>query len=129
MPAATLAIPPDTEHVRTARLVAVAAARRAGLAEEAIDDVRLAVGEVVAGLVRRRAAAGSRDDVELVLRDDGRTFSVEVADDVLGDPAGAPPAPESDDDVALALVRAVVPDVDSTGGRTELRWPVPTAAD
>ncbi|MBI1376641.1 MAG: ATP-binding protein [Frankiales bacterium] len=125
MPAATLAIPPDTEHVRTARLVSVAAARRAGLAEDAIDDVRLAVGELVAGLVRRRAAEGSRDDVELVLRDDGRTFSVEVGDDVLG---AAEAGEGDDDDVALALVRAVVPEVDRGDGGTALRWPVPDPA-
>jgi anti-sigma regulatory factor (Ser/Thr protein kinase) len=41
--AAFLTIPSSVEHVRTARLVAVAAARRAGLGEEALDDVRLAV--------------------------------------------------------------------------------------
>lgn len=33
------------EHVRTARLVAAAVARRAGVDEAVLDEVRLAVGE------------------------------------------------------------------------------------
>ena len=37
---------PTAEHVRTARLIAVAAARRAGVDEARLDEVRLAVGEV-----------------------------------------------------------------------------------
>ena len=57
MAAATLSIPPSVEHVRTARLVAVAGARRAGLDEETVDEVRLAVGEAVARAVLRHGAA------------------------------------------------------------------------
>ena len=36
---------PLPAHVRTARLVALAMARRVGVAEETLDEVRLAVGE------------------------------------------------------------------------------------
>ena len=57
MPSATLSLPPAPEHVRTARLVVVAAARRFGLDEELVDDVRLAVGEAVARAVLRSASA------------------------------------------------------------------------
>ena len=78
MPRATLSIPAAAEHVRTARLVAVAAARRAGLDEEAVDDVRLAVGETAARAVVRSGEATT--DVELVLRDEGDRFVVEVLD-------------------------------------------------
>ena len=39
------ASPPCPAHVRTARLVAVAVARRAGVDEDVLDEVRLAVGE------------------------------------------------------------------------------------
>ena len=116
MPRATLSIPPAAEHVRTARLVAVAAARRAGLDEEAVDDVRLAVGEAAArAVVRSGDAAG---DVELVLRDEGDRFVVEVLD-------GSDPAvPDADDGVALALVRALVPDVAVDGSHVTLTWPL-----
>src|SRR2546422_373473 len=44
------------EHVRTARLVAAAVARRAGVDEAVLDEVRLAVGEActraVGGIIR-----------------------------------------------------------------------------
>ena len=120
MPAASLRLPPAPEHVRTARLVAVAAARRSGLAEDVVDDVRLAVGEAVARAVLRQQAAGAGADVELVLRDD-HAFVVEVRDS-----AGAD-RPEEDDGVALALVRALAPEAVLDGAVLRLAWPVPTA--
>ena len=122
MPAATLSIPPSVEHVRTARLVAVAAARRAGLDEETVDDVRLAVGEAVARAVLRHGAAELVDGIEVVVRDDGRAFEVEVQDST--DPAVA----DEDDGVALALVQALVPEVSRDGGAVCLVWPRPTSA-
>jgi hypothetical protein len=39
-----LQLPPHPHHVRTARLVGVAAARRAGLSDELVDELRWAVG-------------------------------------------------------------------------------------
>ncbi len=103
MPTATLSLPPTPEHVRTARLVVVAAARRAGVAEDVVDDVRLAVGEAVARAVLRHAASGTDADVEVVVDDD--------------------------EGMALALVRAVAPEVEieprmPTGTTLRLRWPL-----
>ena len=40
-------------HVRTARLVATAVARRSGVAESLLDEVRLAVGEACSRAVER----------------------------------------------------------------------------
>jgi anti-sigma regulatory factor (Ser/Thr protein kinase) len=117
VPAATLTIPPSVEHVRTARLVAVAAARRAGLDEEAVDDVRLAVGEAVARVVLRHGAAGLSDGIDVVVRDDGRAFEVEVHDRT--DPQLA----DEDDGVALALVHALAPQVDLGPRLVTLVWP------
>lgn len=119
MPAATLTIPPSVEHVRTARLVAVAAARRAGLDEETVDDVRLAVGEAVARVVLRHGAAGLSDGIDLVVRDDGRAFEVEVHD--VTDPQLA----DEDDGVALALVHALTPQVSVEPSLVTLVWPRP----
>jgi anti-sigma regulatory factor (Ser/Thr protein kinase) len=116
MPRATLSIPAAAEHVRTARLVAVAAARRAGLDEEAVDDVRLAVGETVARAVLR--SGDTPAEVELVLRDEGDRFAVEVRD------GSDPTVPDADDGVALALVRALVPDVAIDGSHVTLVWPL-----
>lgn len=120
VPTATLSLPPLPEHVRTARLVAVAAARRAGVDEDAVDDVRLAVGEAVARAVLRHASAGTDSDVEIVLADDDG-FAVEVRDRT---DAGLE---DEDEGVALALGRALAPDValvPRPGGTTlRLRWP------
>jgi len=122
VPTATLSLPPTPEHVRTARLVVVAAARRAGVAEDVVDDVRLAVGEAVARAVLRHAASGTDADVEVVVDDDGG-FAVEVRDRT------APELPDDDEGMALALVRAVAPEVEieprtPTGTTVRLRWPL-----
>jgi anti-sigma regulatory factor (Ser/Thr protein kinase) len=114
--AATLTLPPAVEHVRTARLVAVTAARRLGLDEQAVDDVRLAVGEAVARAVRRQAVSGQEDDIDVVLREDDGAFVVEVVD-------AAPTTTADDDEVGLALITAVVPDAEIAGGTVVLRWP------
>lgn len=59
----TLRFAPLPEHVRTARLVATAVARRIGLPDEQLDAVRLAVGEACARAVQR---AEHVEDPELV---------------------------------------------------------------
>ncbi len=53
MPTVTLRFSPMAEHVRTARLVAVSVARRAGFGEDQLDEIRIAIGEACA-----RAVAG-----------------------------------------------------------------------
>jgi anti-sigma regulatory factor (Ser/Thr protein kinase) len=121
VPSATLSIPPSVEHVRTARLVAVAAARRAGLADEAVDDVRLAVGEIVARAVLRHGAADLDAAIDVVVSDDDG-FRVEVHDGT------DPDRPDEDDGIALALVRSLVPEVSADGGRILLRWPADAGA-
>jgi anti-sigma regulatory factor (Ser/Thr protein kinase) len=122
LPAATLTIPPSVEHVRTARLVAVAAARRAGLDEEAVDDVRLAVGEAVARAVLRHGASGLGDGIDVVVRDDGRAFEVEIHD------VSDPQLDDEDAGVALALVHALTPEVVVADRLVTLVWPRPTTA-
>lgn len=64
-----LSFQPLPVHVRTARLVAVTVARRAGWAEEQVESVRQAVGEACA--LALRAAAG-REAVTLELDDRAR---------------------------------------------------------
>jgi anti-sigma regulatory factor (Ser/Thr protein kinase) len=96
MASAELRFAPRTEQVRVARLVAAAAARRAGLDDETVDDVRLAVGEAVTRAVLRLAAAGSTSAVRVVMSDDSSVFTVTVADD-------APQTGEPDGGVALAV--------------------------
>lgn len=67
-------------HVRTARLLAAVLARRAGVDETVIDEVKLAVGEACARAVGIHASAAGAEDVTVELSDDDGTFVVAVRD-------------------------------------------------
>ena len=100
------------EHVRTARLVAVAVARRAGLDEVRLDEIRLAVGEMCARAVRRSLQSGKRGDVLVELDDHGPTLDVVVTD-------GAGLGESEEESVSLPLVRGLADSVtvqDGPGG-------------
>lgn len=70
---------PEPAHVRTVRLVGVAVARRAGVAEDQLDEVRLAIGEACARAVARHQRLGIRDAVEVAFSD-GERYLVKVVD-------------------------------------------------
>ena len=122
MPTATIAIPPMTEHVRVARMVAGAAARRGRVPEDLIDEVRLAVGEAVARVVLRHRRAGISEDVEVSLRDDPEAFEVEIIDRTPVD------VPDDDDGLSVALTASLVPQssVSPANGHQRIRlvWPL-----
>ncbi|MEU5157909.1 ATP-binding protein, partial [Glycomyces sp. NPDC021274] len=65
------------EHVRTARLVAAAVARRAGVDEAVLDEVRLAVGEACSRAVGLHEIHGITAPVRVVLVEDEKQFSIE----------------------------------------------------
>jgi anti-sigma regulatory factor (Ser/Thr protein kinase) len=69
---------PLTAHVRTARLVALAVARRARIDEELLDEVRLAVSETCSRAVGVHQARGSDELVTMRLADDRDHFTIEV---------------------------------------------------
>ena len=54
---------PEPAHVRTARLIGVAMARKARLPEERLDEVRLAIGEACGRAVTRTLRHGLRTPV------------------------------------------------------------------
>jgi anti-sigma regulatory factor (Ser/Thr protein kinase) len=137
----TLRLPPTPVHVRTARLVAAAMARRSGVTEDLLDEIRLAVGEACARAVRMHERHGINDGV-VVEFSEGKRFGVAVLDraDVLTSGAdvapvetgsdSAPWADPSGDALGLALLGAVVqdlavdPDVKGGGTRVAMWWPV-----
>jgi anti-sigma regulatory factor (Ser/Thr protein kinase) len=140
----TLRLPPMPVHVRTARLVAAAMARRSGVAEGLLDEVRLAVGEACARAVRLHERHGMAEAVVVEFAE-GDRFGVAVLDraDVLASSAGgpdaaffdgksdeAPWADPSGDALGLALLGALVQDLivdpDRKGGgtRVAMSWPV-----
>jgi len=129
------------EHVRTARLVAAAVARRAGVDEAVLDEVRLAVGEACSRAVGLHRSGGITAPVRVILTEEEKQFSIEVGDEaprsIPGEQSsGAPGASddleaEGEDDMGLAVISGLVDDVDVTadesGGLIRMTWPTTPA--
>ena len=73
-----LSFTPLPAHVRTARLVATAVARRSGVAESLLDEVRLAVGEACSRAVEAHQLYCPAEPVRIALTDRAGRFEVEV---------------------------------------------------
>jgi anti-sigma regulatory factor (Ser/Thr protein kinase) len=139
-----LLLSPLPAHVRTSRLVVVAAARRAGLDDELVDELRLAVGEACSRAVGLHARHAPDVPVKVTISDDAGGLTVAVID--AGPEAG--PAPDDlteglfeggpadkademvDPDVALAVLTGLLDSVDiapsPTGTTITMRWPLPS---
>jgi anti-sigma regulatory factor (Ser/Thr protein kinase) len=81
---------PDPAYVRTVRMVAAAVARRAGVVDDLLDEVRLAIGEACtrAVAVHRRHEISASIDVAM---SDGGRFTVRVTDCGPSEAATQPP--------------------------------------
>ena len=141
-----LLLSPLPAHVRTARLVAVAAARRAGLEDELVDELRLAVGEACSRAVGLHGRHAPDSLVRLTVTDDAAGLTLTVVDvgpaagPVLDDPGeGLLAGPDdggldelADPDVALAVLHGLVDEltVQSEPGGTviTMRWPLGAGA-
>jgi serine/threonine-protein kinase RsbW len=84
-----VAFSPLPAHVRTARLVAVAVARRSGVADALLDEVRLAVGEACSRAVEAHREHCPAEPVKIELTDSGGRFEVVVTDSAPGADPGA----------------------------------------
>jgi serine/threonine-protein kinase RsbW len=71
---------PLPAHVRTARLVATAVARRSGVDESLLDEVRLAVGEACSRAVEAHRRHCPAQPIRVALSDDSERFEVVVTD-------------------------------------------------
>ncbi|HYZ55039.1 MAG TPA: ATP-binding protein [Streptosporangiaceae bacterium] len=80
MPTVEVTFTPLPAHVRTARLVATAVARRSGVDEALLDEVRLAVGEACSRAVEAHRRHCPAEPVRLELTDLGERFEVVVTD-------------------------------------------------
>jgi serine/threonine-protein kinase RsbW len=126
---------PLAAHVRTARLVATAVARRSGVPETLLDEVRLAVGEACSRAVEAHRKHCPAEPVRITLTSlDGR-FQVEVTDtglacagqpasggpDVFDANAGLPPG------LGVAVISGLADDVEisetEAGTRIRMSWP------
>jgi len=134
------------EHVRTARLVAVSLARHAGVDDETLDEVRLAVGEAATRAVGRHRARCPLEPVLVRLTDGSGRFVAEVVDLVPdtepatgggepdltehaeAEPQGVDPLDEPlPPGIDLAVIGGLVDDVTVTGGvggsTVRMAWP------
>ncbi|CAL9464862.1 Anti-sigma F factor [Streptomyces sp. enrichment culture] len=122
------------EHVRTARLVAAAVARRSGVDESVLDEVRLAVGEACSRAVGLHRNNGIAAPVKVSLIEEEKQFSIEVGDEaphaVPGDPAAAAAGGDvetEEDEMGLAVISGLVDDVEvkagQDGGLIRMTWP------
>jgi anti-sigma regulatory factor (Ser/Thr protein kinase) len=80
VPTVEVAFTPLPAHVRTARLIALAVARRAGVDETVLDEVRLAVGEACSRAVGIHQNRGLAGPVVMRLTDEQDRYTVEVVD-------------------------------------------------
>jgi len=134
-------------HVRTARLIALAVARRAGVDEQILDEVRLAVGEACSRAVNIHQGAALTDPIVMRLSDEQDRFTVQVTDrgsmdgseaDDMGDldagsltdavDPGADPIPDLlPPGFGLAVISGLVEDVavtsDGDGTSVRMTWP------
>ncbi len=135
-----LLLSPLPSHVRTARLVVLAAARRAGLEDGLVDEIRLAVSESASRAVALNARYAAQVPVKILVSDDptGLTLSVTDAGPAAGPGpddlseellAGQDASEAADPDVALAVLTGLVDDVAiepaATGTTVTMRWPLP----
>ena len=138
-----LLLSPLPSHVRTARLVVLAAARRAGLEDGLVDEIRLAVSESTSRAVSLNARHAAEVPVKILVSDDptGLTLSVTDAGPAAGPGpddlseellAGQDAGEAADPDVALAVLTGLVDEVEiepaSTGTTVTMRWPLPVGS-
>jgi serine/threonine-protein kinase RsbW len=146
-----VAFTPLPAHVRTARLVATAVARRSGVDEALLDEVRLAVGEACSRAVEAHRRHCPAEPVRIEMTDQGERFVVVVRDSAPGagtqaalpaaNGAGALSAAGSaggDDGMAipagfgLAVISGLADDVrvssTSSGVSVQMSWPSTRAA-
>jgi serine/threonine-protein kinase RsbW len=122
---------PLPAHVRTARLVATAVARRSGVAEALLDEVRLAVGEACSRAVEAHRRYCPAEPVRILLTNGSGRFEVEVTDTGVAQHAQGQGAPGGSavpvQGFGLAVIAGLADDVQIsetvTGTSIRMSWP------
>ena len=124
-----LAFPPEPRLLGTVRLVVGIVARKAGMGEEGVEDLKVAVSETCAVAVGDLTRAGLHHPIEIDLVEGADRFGIEVRDRAPASAAapGHPVAGEIDDrELGLALVGALVDDLKTStlqdGGNRTSFW-------
>lgn len=122
---------PLPAHVRTARLVAAAVARRCGVDEALLDEVRLAVGEACSRAVSLHARDAPKTPVRVHFSSGPGRFVIAVRDGWPGRVDAAAPEPRdgqfADGDLGLAILHGLVDDLEiealPEGAEIRMTWP------
>ena len=105
-----LRIPARAEYVALARLALSGLADLAGLSDELVADLKLALTEAVSNSVRH-AYAGGRGFVSIAYELDAGRLAIEVVDDGAGFDPERPPMLEGDDltegGLGIAIIRTI----------------------
>jgi serine/threonine-protein kinase RsbW len=123
---------PLPAHVRTARLVATAVARRSGVPESLLDEVRLAVGEACSRAVETHRLYCPAEPIRIALTGSDGRFEIEVINAGTA-PGSAVSSPGNDAALgpagfSLAVIAGLADDVQitetPTGTSVKMSWPV-----
>jgi len=124
-----LAFAPEARLLGTIRLVVGIVARKAGMDEEGIEDLKVAVSETCAVAVGDLNRAGLPDQIEVDLVEGADRFGIEVRDRApaaSAGPEGADGGEVDDRELGLALVGALVDDLKTStledGGNRTSFW-------
>jgi serine/threonine-protein kinase RsbW len=132
MPTVEVTFTPLPAHVRTARLVATALARRSGVPETLLDEVRLAVGEACSRAVEAHRQYCPSEPVRIALTGQDDRFEIEVinASTMQGRASGATAAEGTGAPAgfSLAVIAGLADDVriseTPAGTSVKMSWPV-----
>jgi anti-sigma regulatory factor (Ser/Thr protein kinase) len=129
-----LEIPPKSVYVGVVRLAIASLARAAGLDEETVDDLKIAVSEALANAVLGLEESEAGDPITVTFNDEGDGLQLEIAD------RAAPPDGSSDPQdsqgfdsrttMSLALLESLVDTCQITpreGGGTTTRLSIARA--
>jgi serine/threonine-protein kinase RsbW len=114
-----LDVAPEPEHVRTARLFAAAAARHFSVAEEKVEDLKVAISEACTNAFRAHTDAGISDPVRVIAVAEAAGVRFSVVDAGRGfeppQPAGedyTPPRGIFEGSLGLTLIHSLFPDAE-----------------
>lgn len=106
-----LRVPPDPVYVGLARLVVALAARQAGVSQDRVQDVKIAVAEAMSNAVRAQAALESSAPIDLSFGATDGGFEVAVTalegPPTPVDPAGEPGTELLDPELSFTLIKGL----------------------
>jgi serine/threonine-protein kinase RsbW len=114
-PAAELTIPAQSEYVGLVRLVVAQAARQAGMAQERVQDVKIAVDEALANAFRAQSGLATPAAIVVSFGTGAEGFEVVVRGPGTGvgtpDPAMEPGPAMMDPELSFTLIQGLTDDM------------------